>query len=241
MIQPLAPFVLSGFLWYQGESNCFLKETDSYTRKMRVLIDNWRQTWNDKSLPFYFVQIAPFYYSRSKDEVIKSEETLPEFREAQTAALQVSNTAMIVTTDLVDDVEDIHPSYKWEVGNRLALVALNKHYGRKKIVSSGPVFKEMKKAGNILKLKFTETGSGLKSRDGNPLTWFSISGADGKFVTASAVIKGNQVWVSAAGISSPVHVRFGWNEAAQPNLVNKEGLPARPFRTDNSIQPYNKL
>jgi sialate O-acetylesterase len=29
-----------------------------------------------------------------------------------------------------------------------------------------------------------------------------------------------------------VAVRFGWNQIAEPNLSNKAGLPASPFRTD---------
>jgi sialate O-acetylesterase len=44
MIAPLAPFAVKGFLWYQGESNCFLGETISYTYKMEALINNWRKT-----------------------------------------------------------------------------------------------------------------------------------------------------------------------------------------------------
>ncbi|MEY4190627.1 MAG: hypothetical protein RIR17_1363, partial [Planctomycetota bacterium] len=35
------------------------------------------------------------------------------------------------------------------------------------------------------------------------------------------------------GVSKPVAVRMGWHEEAEPNLSNKEGLPASPFRTDD--------
>lgn len=231
MIQPLAPFALAGFLWYQGETNCFKNEGFEYTDKMQALINTWRYIWKDDHLPFYYVQIAPFYYSHSKGEYPLTDETLPRFWEAQTAALQIPHTGMVVTTDLVDDLNDIHPPDKWEVGNRLALCALGKYYD-KDVVYSGPMFEDIKIKREKVIVKFSHTGSGLKSYDGQPLTWFEVAGSDGVFVPAQAGIKGKKVVVSAKGVSNPVAVRFAWNEAAQANLYNKEGLPAVPFRSN---------
>jgi len=231
-IQPLAPFTLQGFLWYQGETNCFLKETTSYTKKFIHLINSWRSLWNEKNASFYFVQIAPFYYSKSKGKVVLDEESLPQFREAQQQALILPNTGMVVTTDLADDLNDIHPTYKWEVGKRLALIALAKDY-HKNIVYSSPSFKKAVIKGDKIEIEFNNIGSGLVSSDHQPLNWFMIAGAEEKFVSADAVIKGNRVIVSAKEIRSPRYVRFAWNEAAQPNLSNKEGLPVVPFRTDH--------
>ncbi len=234
MIQPLAPFALSGMLWYQGETNCFLAETIQYAYKMRVLIDSWRNAWLDKSLPFYFVEIAQFRYSQSKGKVALTKETLPEFREAQALALRLPNTGMAVITDLVPNPDDIHPPYKAEVGRRLSLLALAQNFG-KKVVFSGPMYKQMKIEGNKIEIEFDHCGSGLVSNDGKPLDWFTIAGADGKFVSADAVIKGDNVIVSSPSVPSPVAVRFAWSEEAQPNFFNIEGLPAVPFRTDNPL------
>jgi sialate O-acetylesterase len=237
MIQPLIPFALKGILWYQGESNCFLNENIRYAYKFKTLIESWRTDWNDKKMPFYFVQIAPYNYSASKDRPL-SNENLPEFWEAQRLALHLKNTNTIAITDLVDSIADLHPGYKWEVGRRLSLVAANKAYGQKNVVCSGPVYQKMKIVGNTIEVTFSNVGSGLASRNGKPLTWFSIAGADGKFVPAKAEIVGNKVIVTAPEIPHPVSVRFGWNEAAQSNFINKEGLPATPFRSDN---PWDKL
>ncbi|WP_206684018.1 sialate O-acetylesterase [Pontibacter beigongshangensis] len=231
MIQPLAPFAMRGFLWYQGETNCFQSETFDYTDKMEVLINTWRHIWKDREMPFYYVQIAPFAYSQSEDKHPRTTETLPAFWEAQAEALKIPNTEMIVTTDLVDSIADIHPTYKWEIGRRLANVALAKSYS-KKVVYAGPVYKQMKVKGKKAVLEFDHIGSGLTSYDGQPLSWFTVAGADGTFVPAKAVIKGRTVVVSAPGVKVPVAVRFAWHEAAQSNFFNKEGLPARPFRTD---------
>lgn len=237
MIQPLIPFTLKGMLWYQGESNCFLNENIRYAYKLKTLIESWRTDWNDQKMPFYFVQIAPYNYSASKDRPL-SNEHLPEFWEAQRLALHLKNTNTIAITDLVDSIADLHPGYKWEVGRRLSLVAANKAYGQKNVVYSGPTYQKIKVVNNTIEVSFSNVGSGLASRNGKPLTWFSIAGADGKFVPAKAEIIGNKVIVTAPEVPHPVSVRFGWNEAAQSNFTNKEGLPATPFRSDN---PWEKL
>ena len=233
MIEPLIPFSIRGFLWYQGESNCFLNENIRYAYKFKTLIESWRSDWGNLNMPFYFVQIAPYNYSSSKDVRPHSPENLPEMWEAQSLALTLPNTGMITITDLVDSIVDLHPAYKWEVGRRLSLVALNKTYGFTEIISSGPTFKGMKITKNKIEVTFTNTGSGLISRNGKPLDWFTIAGADGKFVPAKAEIIGDKVIVSSPEVKSPVAVRFAWNEAAQSNFINKEGLPAVPFRSNN--------
>lgn len=233
MIAPLAPVAIRGFLWYQGEAN--VMETITYTHKMALLINSWRTAWHDDKLPFYYVQIVPYYYSKMSPTTVIPVNTEPAFWEAQYAALKIPYTGMIQTTDLNDDVKNLHPPFKWEIGRRLALVALNKAYGEKNIVASGPTYRSMKIEGDKIILQFDNTGKGLESHDGKPLNYFTIAGADGKFVDAQAVIKDNTVVVSSPEVKNPAAVRFGWIESAQPNLFNKDGLPAMPFRTDNPL------
>lgn len=235
MVAPLAPYAIKGFLWYQGESNCFLKDTTQYTAKMLALINSWRKAWNNDKLPFYYTQIAPYNYSKSKGGEGLADTSEAVFREAQALAMNITNTGMVVTTDLNDNLDDLHPSFKWVIGERLCKWALAKTYG-KSLVYSGPVFESMKRKGGSIEISFKHTGSGLMAGDGKPLTWFSVAGANGKYMPAQAVIKNNKVLVSANGVKAPVAVRFAFNEAAQPNLFNKEGLPALPFRTTNALQ-----
>ncbi len=231
MIRPLVPLTMRGFLWYQGESNCFLAETTTYTAKMRTLISSWRAAWGDPALPFYYVSLAPFKYSDTHDKVVLTPETLPRFREAQAAVLQVPHTGMIETTDLANTEGGIHPGFKWEIGRRLALLALADTYHAPGVVAEGPVFRSLKVKGAVATVSFASAGR-LISNDGQPLTNFTIAGADGVFVSAQARLQGQQVLVSAAQVPHPVAVRFGWSEVAQPNLFSEAGLPARPFRTD---------
>ena len=140
---------------------------------------------------------------------------------------------MAVTTDLVSSIGNIHPRNKHDVGNRLARWALAKNYGKKDVIYSGPIFKTMNVKGDKIHLSFAHVSGGLKSRDGKPLSEFTIAGADGKFVAAEAEIDGKSVVVSAKGVKSPKQVRFGWHRIANPNLTNAEGLPASPFQTEN--------
>ncbi|TWI22749.1 sialate O-acetylesterase [Sphingobacterium siyangense] len=230
MIRPLAPFAMKGFIWYQGESNLMFEDARYYA-KQKLLIDTWRKNWKDKNMPFYYVQIAPYYYSKRKDKTQHHVEALPWFWEIQTKCMNIKNSGMAVVTDLVDDLSDIHPSYKWEVGRRLALWPLAFDYGQKNIVFSGPQYKSKKIVGNNVILNFKHVGSGLQCK-GDQLTWFEVAGADGKFVPAEAKIEGDHVVVSAASVRSPKQVRFGWHETARPNFFNKEGLPTLPFRTE---------
>ncbi|RMG39030.1 MAG: 9-O-acetylesterase [Planctomycetota bacterium] len=224
MIHPLIPYGIRGALWYQGESNN--GEGMLYHEKMKALIYGWRTVWNMPEMPFYFVQLAPFRYRGNPL-------ALPGIWEAQLATLRkVPHTGMVVTVDIAT-VNNIHPPNKQEVGRRLALWALAKTYGRKGIVYSGPLYREHKREGHAIRIFFDHVGSGLVSRDGKPLTHFQIAGADKTFHDAKAEIDGETVVVSSPEVPEPVAVRFAWHQEAQPNLSNKEGLPASPFRTDS--------
>jgi len=186
-------------------------------------------------LPFYFVQLPPLLYSARKDPTHTREDE-PTFREAQAAALKLPNTGMVVTTD-IGDLKNMHPPHKKEVGERLALWALAREYGRKDIEPSGPMYREgsLELQGGQAVLHFTHVGQGLTSRDGQPLTWFAVAGADGKFYPATATIAGDTVVVTSPQVAEPKTVRFAWDEAADSNFFNVDGLPAAPFRTDNPL------
>lgn len=223
MIAPLVPYKIRGALWYQGESN--RGEGMMYHEKMKALIHGWRNIWKNDDLPFYFVQLAPFRYDRNGGNGL----ALPEIWEAQTATLSVPNTGMAVTVD-IGNVNDIHPRNKQDVGKRLALWALAKDYGKSHLVYSGPLYKSMEADGDKVVLHFDHVGGGLVTRDGKAPSHFQVAGADGKYVDAKAEIQGATVVVSADAVKEPKSVRYAWHELAEPNLSNKDGLPASPFR-----------
>jgi sialate O-acetylesterase len=237
MIAPLIPYAIRGAIWYQGEGN--VGRAYEYRTLFPAMIANWRADWGQGDFPFGFVQIAPFAgYSQDWGS---HPAACAELWEAQTMTLKTSpNTGMAVTVDIADedlihpknkDYRGIHPLNKQDVGRRLALWALAKVYGRD-IVFSGPIYKSMAVEGNNIRLRFEHGGGGLIARDGKPLTHFTIAAADQKFVPAVAEIDGDSIVVHSDKVAQPVAVRFAWKDDATPNLSNKEGLPASPFRTD---------
>lgn len=237
LIQPLAPYAIKGFLWYQGETNCMLNQRDVYTQYEKLLISSWRALWNNDSLPFYYVQIAPFKYSTSKGGKIPlNDRSIAFFHQAQDKVLAITkNTARIITTDLADNLNDIHPTYKWEVGKRLAWLALDHTYHVNQ-VSEGPRIDSVRFNGHKARVDFAPSTSALVVHDGKKVTGFELAAADGKFYPATGVIKGKKyIQVSAPEVPDPVALRFAWKEDLQPNLFNKAGLPAAPYQTTGAI------
>lgn len=236
MIEPLRPYALRGFLWYQGEANLMDGDSSLYADKQRALMDTWRRAWNRPEAPFLFVQLAPFNYSEwTKFPQRQTHLALPAFREAQAEVARTPFAGMVATTDLAGNATDIHPIRKREVGQRLAWLALRQVHGRCTVPVPSPEWIGGEPLGDgRLRIRFSNAGTGLLSRDGQPLTHFQVAGESGHFYPASAEISGpDSVTVQAATVPHPVAVRFAWDERANPNLVNSDGLPALPFRTDS--------
>lgn len=221
LIAPLIPYSIRGVIWYQGENNVF--EHQLYRNSFETMIKNWRDEWNEGDFPFYFVQLAPYNYSQKLVGAA--------LRDAQRKSLDIPNTGMAVTLD-IGNPDNIHPANKKDVGKRLSLWALAKTYGKENIVYSGPIYKSMKVEGNKIRISFDNIGSGLYCK-GDTLTCFTIAGSDKVFHPANSIIDNNTILVSSDKVTNPVAVRFAFENADEPNLFNKEGLPASTFRTDD--------
>lgn len=222
MIYPITNFSISGALWYQGEGNTAIPNT--YSKSMVALISSWRKAWN-KDFPFYYVQIAPFNYGANYSGALVQEQ--------QTKTLSYPGTGMVVITDLVDDVKNIHPNDKLSVANRLANLALADTYKKPNISYKSPMFKNMEQQKDKLILYFDNAPNGFMIKgDGKP-TEFYIAGEDHQFLPADVKLEKDRIIVSSKQIKNPVAVRFAFGNTAISNLFNKEGLPVTPFRTDS--------
>jgi sialate O-acetylesterase len=210
-----------GTIWYQGESNA--GRAPDYSLLFRTMIQSWREAWGDEEMPFLFVQLANYQAGGAED-------SWAYLREDQADALALPKTGMAVTID-IGNPTDIHPRNKVDVGERLALAAEAIAYGRD-VVYSGPAYESMRVDGDTVELTFTHVGSGLAAH-GEKLTGFAIAGEDRRFVEATGRISGDKVLVSSDEVPEPVAVRYGWHNDPDCNLLNKEGLPASPFRTDD--------
>src|SRR5659263_93003 len=177
MVFPVIPYQIKGAIWYQGEAN--VGRAGQYAKIFPAMIQNWREAWGIKDFPFYFVQIAPYVYSG-----IDSTES-GFLREVQEKALDLAKTGMAVTLDIAT-VMNIHPPFKKEVGERLALLALNNDYGMKN-PCVGPLYKSMSVSAGIVKLQFDNVGEGLIAKNDN-LKEFQIAGKDRHYVKANAKI-----------------------------------------------------
>lgn len=216
MIAPLLPFPFAGAIWYQGEAN--RGRAEQYTRLFPAMIADWRGAFG-RELPFYFVQIAPFGYEHDRGETA-------ELREAQAAALALPRTGMVVTLDC-GDAGDIHPIRKQPVGERLAALALSRHYGRAG-PCEGPVLATATAVGADVHLTFTATDGGLQlANDG---AGFELAGADGRFQRATARLDGDHVVLRADTVARPTAVRYAWAAVPDWSLRNGAGFPGAPFR-----------
>ena len=125
----------------------------------------------------------------------------------------------------------IHPSNKEAAGSRLAMLALAKTYGKKGFACEGPVVKEMKVEGNLVRLTFDNAPNGLTSF-GKELRCFEIAGENKRFFPAQALITNTGITVFSFLVNTPVAVRYAFKDYIIGDLFNTEGLPASSFRTD---------
>ncbi|MFI1772804.1 sialate O-acetylesterase [Thalassobellus citreus] len=225
MVAPFTQYPLKGVIWYQGESNGW--HPKKYEGYLKALINNWRYEFNNPELPFIYAQLPNFM----DVSYLPSESSWAQLRKSQLKALAIPNTAMTVNIDL-GEWNDIHPDNKKDVGERMALAGLKLAYDED-IVYSGPIYKDHEIQGNKIMLSFTHLGSGLIASDGDALSEFAIAGDDKNFVWAEAKIEDNKVIVSSEDVPNPKYVRYAWaDNPDNPNLYNKEGLPASPFETE---------
>jgi sialate O-acetylesterase len=134
-------------------------------------------------------------------------------------------------------MENIHPAQKRPVGERLALAARTLSYDET-IVSSGPLFEQIKIVKNQAVITFSNAGAGLIAKNGD-LKGFTIAGDDGKFLPAAATIQDNSVIVTSDKVTRPTAVRYNWSIMPEGNLFNRENLPAAPFRSDGPMTQDN--
>ena len=220
MIAPLVPYTLQGAIWYQGESN--VGRGKQYESLFPAMITSWRKAWNQGDFPFYYVQIAPYNYGDNANE------TTAELRDAQFKTLSLVNTGMAVTMDIGNPV-NIHPANKKDVGERLALWALDKTYKKEGVVCSGPLFKNAVFNGNQAEVEFDyATGLVLAGSE----SFFEIAGVDGVFYPAKATVANDKIVAVADKVKEAKQIRYAWADDCEPNLFNGAGLPASPFKSD---------
>jgi sialate O-acetylesterase len=225
MLEPIAPLAITGAIWYQGEQNS--PRGYQYRKILPVMIADWRALFGQGDFPFYIVGLPAF--TKHSDVPVNGDDWT-ELRESQAiAAGTVPNSCLAVTID-TGEADNIHAKDKQPVGDRLALCALAKHYG-KDVVYSGPTLESVERVPGAIRLHFAHADGGLVVK-GEKLGEFSIAGDDRKWLWADARIEGDTVVVSSPLVAQPIEVRYAWQSNPAATLFNGAGLPAAPFRTD---------
>ncbi len=236
-LAPEVPMAMTGAIWYQGEAN--VGSSTEYQQLLPALIADWRRNFGQGDFPFYIVSLANLYAHNTNPNAVVDEWT--KIREAQImAATSVTNSGVAITVD-VGDPNNLHPTNKKPVGDRLAAIALSQYYGQTNVVYSGPQYQSATPlGGGALRLSFTHTDGGL-AVNGSTLGEFSVSDKNGVWYWASATIdtNSNTITVSSSQVSDPVAVRYAWQDNPDATLINGAGLPAVPFYAIRSSSSTN--
>ncbi len=143
-IAPITQFNIAGAIWYQGESNA--SNVELHEELLPAMVKSWREAWGE-SLPFYYTQLSSMKSGR---------ETWSHFRDSQRRLLnRIPHAGMAVTSD-VGAENDVHPTQKKQVGQRLARWALADSYNQD-ILKSGSLFDNIQIDENKITVTFLHT------------------------------------------------------------------------------------
>ncbi len=217
-IEPITPLPIRGVIWYQGESNAQeLPRITEYNALMKVLVAGYRKAWHQPALPFYWVQLS------SIDTAHYASQYWPQFRDDQRQLLnQLPHGGMAVSSDL-GFKNDVHPTDKKDVGERLARWALVRDYGLDTL-PSGPLPISVSYRNDTVTVTFKYAPMGLQTADGQSLRGFSLDG----LTDAAATIGDDTIMIPAK--EKPAAVYYGWKPYTDANLCNGEKLPASTFK-----------
>jgi len=226
MIAPIINYTIKGAIWYQGESN--IANYQDYAALQAAMVKSWRADFAVGEFPFYFVEIAPHWYSNSK--AIKAALQ----REQQYKAMILTpNSGMVSHVDYGEE-KCIHPAEKAAISKRLALWALAETYTINGLPYKSPVYKSMQVKDSVAVITFDNAANGLTSF-GKLVEGFEVAGQDSVFYPAKLSISNKQARLNSTNVKVPVAVRYNFRNFIPSNgfLYNTAGLPVIPFRTDN--------
>ena len=231
VLYPLAPYAISGVVWYQGESNT--GNPAPYADYLKKLIGCWRDLWQEPQMPFVVAQLANYDGRQQtgfpRPIVYQAEpgnSGWAQLREAQrTVAKNMDNVELASAIDLGETV-DIHPLRKREVAERIALCFDRMVYNTKK-VRLMPEIVSTKVEGSTVTLTFDQP-----LRPCSELFEFEVAGADGRFQNAKARAEGSTVIITSP-ITTPTRVRHAWKDnPLRLNAYAESGLPVGPFEQE---------
>ncbi len=228
VLHPLAPFALSGVVWYQGESN--VGNPRPYERYLTTMINNWRALWQQPQLPFVVVQLAN-YDGRQQTgmpspiayQAEPTNSNWAQLREAQRLVAKKLDYVELASAIDLGETVDIHPLRKREVAERIGICFDRTVYNNKK-VRLMPEIVNTRVDGTTITLTFDQP-----LRPNDALCEFEVAGSDGRFSNAEARAVGSTIVITSP-TAQPVRVRHAWKDNPQRlNAYAESGLPVGPF------------
>ena len=230
VLHPLAPFALSGIVWYQGESNT--GNPAPYADYLKKMMGCWRALWNDQTLPFCIVQLANHDGRQQtgfprpltpQDSPVNS--GWAALREAQRTVAQNDAHAEIACLIDLGEPVDIHPLRKKEAAERIGQCFDRLVFGQKVLLSPQPIANTQLPIANSQQPTAITFDQPLRE---GAVRDVEVAGSDGRFVNAEAEAKGMQLIIKSP-IPSVSKVRYAWKDSPVVTLYGKNGLPAVPF------------
>lgn len=221
MVHPLIGYSFKGAIWYQGESNA--GQGLAYRWILGSMIKSWHKAWG-REFPFIVVQL-PRFMAKKPQPV---EEGWALIRESmEWIGDNVPGAMMSVNIDLGDE-KDIHPKDKFEVGDRLAAVALQRVYKTRAVGEAPRVVKAVAQ-GDAWVLTYDRPVV-LKGEGKG----YALQAADGKWAYAEAKADGVKVTLTAANLKAPKAARYAWANFPEVSAFSAgaDALPAGPWRSD---------
>lgn len=235
MVAPLTNYTVGHILWYQGEANTFM--TQSYEKALTRYIDSLREEWEDETIDFTIIQLPIYNYPVKYNYPLR---TAVEVRAAEwNVSERLENVATVVAID-TGSASGIHPNDKLPLVQRASKAIL--HFINPEdtsIIYKSPSMASYSQDGDTMTITFKDIAGGLSTKDGEAPRGFKIAGDDNVFTDVSVTLADNTITVDTSSVTGTPKVRYAWEDcpalsgdSTTLNLVNSEGLPVAPFRTD---------
>lgn len=223
MLKSVAEYGYTGVLWYQGESDGDEKCQD-YAALLRCMIEDWRGLigWD---IPFIIMQLPPFGTWMNND----GNNYVAIRRDQQIVADTTPKVYLSVISDGGEEF-NIHPRNKSVAGHRMALVALNRVYGRDEECDPPRLFEAVMDK-SILKLKFIHCFEGLRIDADSSLSELALWQGDKCIVPeiCGISLSHNQISVELSGEYQEItDVSLGYSGWYEMHIINSANIPASP-------------
>ena len=223
MLEDVAPYSLNFVLWYQGE----YAPGGHYYEKYGVLVNSWREAFNQDDISFYAMELAP-YGEGTGVTTPETDAHYAEIRMHQRKATLDYADCHLITTMGLGDISNIHPTRKRELAYRTARSVLYHSYniGEK---SDNPYAISAKFEEDCVRVKFANDENLFSISYNVPNVYLSADGEN--FVLALARIENNELVVWDDNIKNPCEVRYCQKIYYDgQDIFNSAALPASPFK-----------